>query len=82
MAVGNDCEITSGHVFGEEIYTPVFGCSSFVAERMINGIENVSLGSVLVPPEKCFLERFVARYIDEVPQLLSVYQGRVEVQDV
>ncbi|CAN6697222.1 unnamed protein product [Malus baccata var. baccata] len=49
---------------------------------LINGIENVSLGSVLVPPEKCFLERFVARYTDEVPQLLSVYQGRVEVQDV
>ncbi|XP_068344985.1 transcription termination factor MTERF6, chloroplastic/mitochondrial-like [Pyrus communis] len=49
---------------------------------LIKGIENVSLYSLLVPAEKCFLERFVARNINEVPQLLSVYQGRVEVQDV
>ncbi|XP_008347975.2 transcription termination factor MTERF6, chloroplastic/mitochondrial-like [Malus domestica] len=49
---------------------------------LIKGIENVSLSSLLVPAEKYFLERFVARNINEVPQLLSVYQGRVEVQDV
>ncbi|XP_068344984.1 transcription termination factor MTERF6, chloroplastic/mitochondrial-like [Pyrus communis] len=49
---------------------------------LIKGIENVSLYSLLVPAEKYFLERFVARNINEVPQLLSVYQGRVEVQDV
>ncbi|RXI05211.1 hypothetical protein DVH24_006468 [Malus domestica] len=49
---------------------------------LINGIENVGLRSLLKPVEKCFLERFVARYIDQVPQLLSVYQGRVAVQDV
>ena len=44
-------------------------------------IENVSLLSVLVLSDKFFLERFVARFIDEAPPLLSVYQGRVEVQD-
>ena len=44
-------------------------------------IENVSLLSVLVLSEKFFLERFVARFIDEAPPLLSVYQGRVEVHD-
>ncbi|CAN6697230.1 unnamed protein product [Malus baccata var. baccata] len=49
---------------------------------LIKGIENVSLSSLLVPAEKYFLERFVARNINEVPQLLSVYQGRVAVQDV
>ncbi|XP_050121596.1 uncharacterized protein LOC126599245 isoform X3 [Malus sylvestris] len=48
---------------------------------LIKGIENVNLSSLLEPVEKCFLERFVARYINEVPQLLSVCQGRVEVQD-
>ncbi|KAM1124555.1 hypothetical protein ACFX2B_039468 [Malus domestica] len=49
---------------------------------LIKGIENVSLGSVLVPVEKLFLERYVARYINRVPQLLSVYRGKVAVQDV
>ncbi|RXI05202.1 hypothetical protein DVH24_006459 [Malus domestica] len=48
---------------------------------LIKGIENVSLSSLLEPVEKCFLERFVARYINEVPQLLSVYQGKVGIQD-
>ncbi|XP_048426201.1 uncharacterized protein LOC125470748 [Pyrus x bretschneideri] len=38
-------------------------------------IENVSLLSVLVLSDKFFLERFVARFIDEVPPL------RVEVQE-
>ncbi|CAN6703444.1 unnamed protein product [Malus baccata var. baccata] len=49
---------------------------------LIKGIENVSLSSVVVPVEKLFLERYVARYIDQVPQLLSVYRGKVEVRDV
>ncbi|XP_068331215.1 transcription termination factor MTERF2, chloroplastic-like [Pyrus communis] len=49
---------------------------------LIKGIENVSLSSLVVPVEKLFLERYVARYIDQVPQLLSVYRGKVEVWDV
>ncbi|RXH93812.1 hypothetical protein DVH24_015879 [Malus domestica] len=48
---------------------------------LIKGIENVSLSSVLVPSEKRFLESYVTRYVDQVPQLLSVYQGKVEVRD-
>ncbi|CAN6561948.1 unnamed protein product [Malus baccata var. baccata] len=62
-----------------------WGCSVvkvLLLKGLIKGIENVSLSSLLVPAEKYFLERFVARNINEVPQLLSVYQGRVEVQDV
>ncbi|XP_068345155.1 transcription termination factor MTERF6, chloroplastic/mitochondrial-like [Pyrus communis] len=78
------------------VKTPLVLCFSFekrlvprcsvvkalLLKGLINGIENVGLRSLLEPADKCFLERFVARYIDEVPQLLSVYQGRVAVQDV
>ena len=46
---------------------------------LIKEIENVSLYSVILPAEKFFLAKFVAGYIDEVPRLLSVYQGKVEV---
>ncbi|KAM1027108.1 hypothetical protein ACFX2A_040913 [Malus domestica] len=49
---------------------------------LIKEIGSVSLSTMFSPTEKCFWERFVDRYIDEVPALLSVYQGRVEIQDV
>lgn len=49
---------------------------------LIKEIENVSLCSLMSYTEKGFSERFVARYIDEVPALLSVYRGKVEIQDV
>ncbi|KAM2595299.1 hypothetical protein TB2_039875 [Malus domestica] len=52
-----------------------------LAKGLLKDVENVSLCSLLSPAEKGFLERFVARYIDEVPQLLSVYQGKVELKD-
>ncbi|XP_068330871.1 transcription termination factor MTERF2, chloroplastic-like [Pyrus communis] len=49
---------------------------------LIKEIENVSLYYVMNPTEKGFLQRFVVRYIDDVPALLSVYRGQVEIQDV
>ncbi|CAN6567057.1 unnamed protein product [Malus baccata var. baccata] len=51
-----------------------------LAKGLLKDVQNVSLCSLLSPAEKGFLERFVARYIDEVPQLLSVYQGKVELR--
>ncbi|VVA14124.1 PREDICTED: mRNAion termination factor [Prunus dulcis] len=44
--------------------------------------ENLSLASVLCPAEKPFLERFVIRYLDQVPQLSNVYQGKVDIHDI
>ncbi|XWS76512.1 hypothetical protein CRYUN_Cryun01aG0182800 [Craigia yunnanensis] len=44
--------------------------------------ENFSLTSVLLPVEKRFLERFVIKYQEEVPELLSVYQGKVKFEGV
>ncbi|KAI7984014.1 hypothetical protein LOK49_LG15G00310 [Camellia lanceoleosa] len=44
--------------------------------------KDLSLSSVLLPVEKCFLERFVTKYEEEVPQLLSVYQGKVGILEL
>ncbi|XP_050121649.1 transcription termination factor MTERF6, chloroplastic/mitochondrial-like [Malus sylvestris] len=51
-----------------------------LSKGLIN--ENLNLGSVLLPPEKQFIERFVTKYLKQVPQLLSMYQRKVDVEDV
>jgi mTERF domain-containing protein len=38
---------------------------------------NLSLGTFLLPTERIFLEKFVIRFRDDVPQLLNVYQGNM-----
>ncbi|KAI5334069.1 hypothetical protein L3X38_024202 [Prunus dulcis] len=42
--------------------------------------DNLSLGSLLKPAEKQFLEICANRYLGEVPQLSSVYQGKVDIK--
>jgi mTERF domain-containing protein len=37
----------------------------------------LALGTFLLPTEKKFLEKFVIRFQDDVPQLLNVYQGKM-----
>ncbi|KAK9912762.1 hypothetical protein M0R45_036606 [Rubus argutus] len=56
---------------------------SVVKVLMLKGLinENISLTSVLFPLEERFLKCFVTKYLNQVPQLLSVYQGKVDVQD-
>lgn len=44
--------------------------------------EDLSLAYVLLPAEIKFLERFVTRYTDQVPQLSSVYDGKLDIKDV
>ncbi|XP_061993890.1 transcription termination factor MTEF18, mitochondrial-like [Rosa rugosa] len=44
--------------------------------------EKLSLAYALLPAEKQFLERFVTRYLSQVPNLLSVYEGELDLQDV
>ncbi|EEF41626.1 conserved hypothetical protein [Ricinus communis] len=43
--------------------------------------EDVSLASVLLPVEQCFLDRFVTRFAEEIPRLLSVYEGKRDVEE-
>jgi len=38
---------------------------------------NLALGTVFLPSERVFLEKFVIRFRDDVPQLLKVYQGKM-----
>ncbi|XP_068344617.1 transcription termination factor MTERF6, chloroplastic/mitochondrial-like [Pyrus communis] len=56
---------------------------SVVKVLLLKGLmnDNLNLGSVLKPTDKQFLEMFVNRYIGKVPRLLSVYQGKVDIQD-
>ncbi|XP_058200183.1 uncharacterized protein LOC131315125 [Rhododendron vialii] len=44
--------------------------------------KDLSLSTIMTPPEKWFLGRYVIRYEKEVPQLLSVYERKVDVLDV
>ncbi|XP_038681251.1 uncharacterized protein LOC119982118 [Tripterygium wilfordii] len=44
--------------------------------------DSLSLTSILVPVEEYFLQRFVTRYDVEVPELLSVYKGNVDPEDI
>ncbi|KAM5551622.1 hypothetical protein ABKV19_026459 [Rosa sericea] len=44
--------------------------------------ENLSKLHVLVYAEEQFLEMFVTKFVNQIPQLLSVYQGNVDIQDV
>lgn len=39
--------------------------------------EDCYLSSVLIPPEKVFLERFVSKYEEQVPQLLNFYKQEI-----
>jgi mTERF domain-containing protein len=39
--------------------------------------DKLALGTFLLPTEKKFLEKFVIKFRNDVPQLLSVYQGKM-----
>ncbi|CAK7348255.1 unnamed protein product [Dovyalis caffra] len=44
--------------------------------------KDISLNTVLLPVENRFLERFVTKFEKELPQLLSVYEGKVDPEGV
>lgn len=50
-----------------------------MSKRLIK--DDLSLASVLLPVEKCFLERFVTKFEEEVPELLSIYEGKVNPEE-
>jgi mTERF domain-containing protein len=43
---------------------------------------DLSLSSFLKPNERSFLEKFVIKYQDDIPQLLNVYQGKKDLLEV
>ncbi|KAG5514307.1 hypothetical protein RHGRI_035647 [Rhododendron griersonianum] len=44
--------------------------------------KDLNLSTILMPPEKWFLERFVISYEKEVPHLLGVYQRKVDILEL
>ncbi|XP_034199199.1 transcription termination factor MTERF6, chloroplastic/mitochondrial-like [Prunus dulcis] len=57
---------------------------SVVKVLLLKGLidEDFSLSSVLLPPPHKFLERFVTRYINQLPILWDVYHLKLDVKDV
>ncbi|KAF2296013.1 hypothetical protein GH714_035670 [Hevea brasiliensis] len=42
----------------------------------------INLSNVLAITEKCFLDLFVIKYQEEVPQLLSIFRGEINIVDL
>ncbi|XP_004309705.1 PREDICTED: uncharacterized protein LOC101313174 [Fragaria vesca subsp. vesca] len=73
------------YVFVYSLEKRIIPRCSVVRVLLLKGLieeKKLSLSYVFVPSEECFFSRFVTRYLDQVPQLLDVYQGKVYVQDV
>lgn len=60
---------------------PRFSVVRVLCSKGFVDVEKLSLASIITSPEKIFLNRFVTRYLDQVPQLTNVYQGKVYWQD-
>ncbi|KAK9945520.1 hypothetical protein M0R45_011033 [Rubus argutus] len=60
---------------------PRFSVVRVLCSKGFVDVEKLSLASIITSPEKIFLNRFVTRYLDRVPQLTNVYQGKVYWQD-
>ncbi|GLT28531.1 hypothetical protein SLA2020_034560 [Shorea laevis] len=44
--------------------------------------EEIFLFSVMMSPEKCYLDRFVFRYKGQAPQLLDILQGKLDLLEL
>ncbi|XP_059438576.1 transcription termination factor MTERF15, mitochondrial-like isoform X1 [Corylus avellana] len=43
---------------------------------------DLSSGSFILPSEKCFVEKFLIKFQDDVPELLNVYRGKMDLMEV
>ncbi|KAK9912765.1 hypothetical protein M0R45_036609 [Rubus argutus] len=72
-------------VMGFSLEKRIIPRCSVVQVLLLKGLlinESFTLTSLFIPGEEQFLKRFVTKYLDRVPQLLSVYQGKVDIQEV
>lgn len=44
--------------------------------------KDVSLSTLLLPVEEYFLKKFVTKYEEEVPELLGVYEGKLDISEL
>jgi mTERF domain-containing protein len=43
---------------------------------------NLSSARIIQPSERCFVEKFLIKFQDDVPELLNVYQGKMDLVEV
>ncbi|XP_058004460.1 uncharacterized protein LOC110667879 isoform X2 [Hevea brasiliensis] len=57
---------------------------SVVRVLLLKGLikADIHLSSVLIPSEKSFLESFVIKHQEQLPQLLDLYQGKMSLTDL
>nr|XP_011468449.1 PREDICTED: uncharacterized protein LOC105352621 [Fragaria vesca subsp. vesca] len=73
------------YVFWYSLEKRIIPRCSVVKVLLLKGLieeKKLSLACVSSISEEYFFKRFVTRYFDQVPQLLNVYKGKVDVQDV
>ncbi|KAK4539011.1 hypothetical protein RGQ29_032063 [Quercus rubra] len=73
-------KITKAMKFLKRIFPRCSVVQILLAKDLVKN--DLSLATFLLPTEKWFLEKYVIRFQDNVPQLLSVYQNKMELQDV
>ncbi|XP_050365782.1 uncharacterized protein LOC126784363 [Argentina anserina] len=76
---------TNPNLFCYSLEKRIIPRCSVVKVLLLKGLieENkLSLSTVSKSSEEDFLSRFVTKYLDKVPQLLNVYHGKLDVQDV
>ncbi|XP_050366106.1 transcription termination factor MTERF15, mitochondrial-like [Argentina anserina] len=67
------------HVFRYSLEERIIPRYLVVRVLLLKGLIKLS---ILSKSGKYFLDRFVNRYLSQVPQLLHVYRGKVDIQDV
>ncbi|XP_025014945.2 uncharacterized protein LOC112536432 [Ricinus communis] len=57
---------------------------SVVRVLLLKGLikDDIPVSSVLIASEKVFLKRFVMKHLEEVPQLLDLFQGKVSLAEL
>lgn len=79
VAVRNNCKISPSldkRIIPRCLVVRVLLLKGFIEE------EKLRLTTVIYCSDNYCLDKFVARYLDQVAQLSNVYQGKVDVQDV
>ncbi|KAG8644386.1 uncharacterized protein LOC110625852 [Manihot esculenta] len=71
-------------VFNYSLERRIMPRCSVVRVLLLKGLikADTHLSSVLIPSEKCFLERFVIKYQEHVPQLFHIFQKKMVLTEL
>lgn len=73
-----DC-VRCPSIFNHSLEKRIVPRCSVIVSLLSKGLvkKNTPLGTILCTSEKLFLDRFVTKYQDDVPELLEIYQGKI-----